>query len=98
MSEHQVRARRERQIAEEIAAELCRALGLGIPTESQENKTVVEEAFTRIFDQYQIADEWSARRILEHTWKALARLNLEFAERNRRLDAFLQCDRGDLSK
>ncbi|SIO50132.1 hypothetical protein SAMN05443247_06641 [Bradyrhizobium erythrophlei] len=86
MGEHQYRARRERQIGEEIATELAKASGLAMlpPEASTENQTVVEEIFTRVFDQYQI-NEAEGDRILEHTWKALARL--KFAERNRQLDA-----------
>jgi hypothetical protein len=78
MGEHQWKARRERQIGEAIAAELCRALSPAMQPEAlAANQNAVCETFSRIFDQYQIADELSATRILGHVSKALARLNFE---------------------
>jgi hypothetical protein len=89
MGEHQIRARRERQIAEEIAHEIQRRV-LG-PTMRPEdlvgqNETVCG-VFADFFDRHQVVSEESGARILAHVPKVLAKLNFEFAERNRRLDA-----------
>jgi hypothetical protein len=59
-------------------------IGSGAAEALAENQSAVETVFTRIFDQYQIADESSGKRILGHVSKALARLNFEFAERGRK--------------
>lgn len=79
--------RRDRRIAEEIAAELTEALGPIAPEALIEHRDTVCETFDRVFDRHQIITEDAGARILGYVPKVLAARNLEFAETNRQLDA-----------
>ena len=84
------RRTRERQIAEGIAAELHRVMGPILPEMLATKNAVIHKVFADAFDFYSVTDEPSAGRILAHVPKALAGLNLKFAELQRRLDAAMR--------
>jgi hypothetical protein len=79
---------RERRIASEIAHEIHRVSGPTLPENL--DRDVVCGIFADFFDRHKIVDESAGARILAHTPKVLAKLNLEFAERNCRLDAAMR--------
>jgi hypothetical protein len=81
---------RERRIAEEIAIELQRMLGPILPQDLGENGDTVRGVFGDAFDRHGIINETVAARILARVPKVLARLNLQFAELNRQLDAAIR--------
>ena len=81
------RRAREHAIAAEIADELHRALGPGMPEALGENREIVCEVFGRVFDRRQILTESSGARILGYVPRVLPSVNLKFADLNRKLDA-----------
>ena len=82
-----IRRAKERRIAEEIARELHRVMGPFVPEMLATKNAVIHKVFADAFDLHSVTDEPSAGRVLAHVPKALAGLNLKFAELQRRLAA-----------
>jgi hypothetical protein len=91
MGEANLKRKRERAIASEVANELFRVLGAIRPEELVgENRDVVERIFGHAFDRHGVVAEASGARILEFVPKVLASLNLKYAEFNRQIDAAIR--------
>jgi hypothetical protein len=80
----------EQAVAADVAAELFRALGPGIPI--ADHSETVCRVFGAGLDRHQITTEAAAARILGFVPKYLADLNRQRAEFNRQLDAAIRQD------
>jgi hypothetical protein len=88
------RRSREHGIAEEIASELHRALGPTMPEALVgDNRDIVCGIFADAFDRHHVVSEASGARILKYVPSTLAKLNFEFAEFDRQLDAAIRHSR-----
>jgi hypothetical protein len=81
------RKARDRKIAEEVVAELAKALGGPVirPEALVEHSDTVGDIFGRVLDAHHIASEFAAANIMKCVPRILAK-----AERNRRLGAAIR--------